>query len=481
MPKVDYEHPAYKTNLPCWEQIEDCLKGDRWIKKQGDKYLPRPNPSDESDENKERYKQYIQRAVFYNFTGRTLAGLVGQVFAKPPVIETDNLLETVTGDADGAGVSLLQQSKAALAAVMSKGRGGLFVDYPETEGPATIEQQEAGAVRPNIIFHEPESIINWRTIRQGARNLLSLVVIKENYNNDDDGFGYVVKPQIRALRLVDGIYTVQIWQKQSDEKEAGEYSLINEFVPTDSSGLPLREIPFQFIGWENNDPTPDLPPLYDLSVLNVGHYRNSADYEESVYMVGQPTPWFAGLTREWVDEVLEGTIQLGARAAVPLPEGASAGLLQASPNTLPKEAMEHKEKQAIAIGAKLVEARAVQQTATEAGINNASETSVLSSGANNVTSAYVRALKWCVLFMGASDKFEFELNTDFEIHRLSPQDAQALLAMWQGEGISWEEYRFNLKRSKIAYLEDEVAKAQIEAENPIDDSSIDVEPDQDEE
>jgi hypothetical protein len=61
--------------------------------------------------------------------------------------------------------------------------------------------------------------------------------------------------------------------------------------PKRGDGEAWNYIPFTFVGSVNNDETPDLPPLYDLAVLNVAHYRNSADYEESCYMVGQPTPY----------------------------------------------------------------------------------------------------------------------------------------------------------------------------------------------
>ena len=95
---------------------------------------------------------------------------------------------------------------------------------------------------------------------------------------------------------------------------------------------------------------------------------------------------------------LKGEVQLGSRAAVPLPEGGSMGLIQASANSMPKEAMDTKERQMVALGAKLVEQKQVQRTATEAGLENASETSVLASAANNTAEAFRKALKWCMEF-----------------------------------------------------------------------------------
>lgn len=462
MPNVDHEHPLYEELKPAWEQVNDCLKGDRFVKKKKDIYLPKPNPSDVSHENDLRYKQYLTRAVFYNVTARTLSGLVGQVFAKDPVVEVPPLLDSIIEDSDGSGVSLIQQSKCVLGHVLANGRAGLFVDYPTVEGVATRQDQLDGSIRPNILHYDAASIINWRSERVGAKNRLTLIVLKETHVDADDGFEEEIVNQYRVLRLVDGIYQVQIY-RDSTGSSTSAYGLVQEFTPTSSAGVALTEIPFQFIGWENNDETPDLPPLYDLSVLNLAHYRNSADYEEASYIVGQPTPYMTGLDQSWVDDVLNGEVHLGSRAAVPLPEGGSMGLIQASANSMPKEAMDTKERQMVALGAKLVEQKNVQRTATEAGLENASETSVLSSAANNTAEAFRKALKWCMLFVGTDGEIEFDLHTDFAIHTLTPQHQQSLLSLWQNDVLTWDELRDNLKKADIASLNNDEARDIIES------------------
>ena len=462
MPEVDHQHPLYDELHDSWELVQDCIKGERAIKKKKDAYLPKPNVNDVSAENDMRYKQYLKRAVFYNVTARTLSGLVGQVFSKDPVVNVPDLLDSIIEDSDGSGVSLTQQSKCVLGHVLANGRAGLFVDYPAVEGVATRQDQIDGSIRPNILHYDATNIINWRSERHGAKNKLTLVVLSETHVEDDDGFKEEIVEQYRVLRLVEGIYQVEIWRRSGGTGK-GDYGLIEQFVPTSAQGQPLTEIPFQFIGWENNDEVPDLPPLYDLSILNLAHYRNSADYEEACYITGQPTPYMTGLTQAWVDDVLQGQVTLGSRAAVPLPEGGSMGLIQASANSMPKEAMDTKERQMVALGAKLVEQRAVQRTATEAGLENASETSVLASAANNTAEAIRKALGWCMAFIGTSGEVTFDLNTDFSIHKLMPKDQQSLLSLWQNDVLTWEELRNNLLKANIAELPNEEARDIIDA------------------
>ncbi len=287
--------------------------------------------------------------------------------------------------------------------------------------------------------------------------------MSEKEVTDDDGFEAKEDLYFRVLRLFEGTYWSEIWYF---DEELNDFVLEERVQPLDGFGNVWSEIPFTFIGADNNDPTPDLPPLYDLAVINIAHYRNSADYEETSYICGQPTPWFAGLTQEWIDKNFPNGIQLGSRAAISLPADGSAGMLQPEPNLVPKEAMEMKERQMVALGAKLVEQKTVQRTAKEAGIESAAETSILATSAKNVSHAYTAALKWCAAFMGITVTTEtdvsYELNTDFDIARLPAADLSAIIAAWQGNAIAFEEMRDALKRGNIAYLDDEEAKQQME-------------------
>lgn len=461
---VDTVLSALSDVLPDYELIRDCVAGQRQIKKAQTKYLPDPDEAEpDVNERAARYKAYLARSVFYGVTGRTLRGLVGLVFDKDPAIEIPDLLAPVKEDATGSGTSLDQQAQAALADVVGLGRAGVLTDYPRTTGATTRRQALDGNVRPTIIRYKPEQIINWRTRTVGAKVLLALVVIKEGYVVEDDGFAETPGTQYRVLRLdAAGVYQVEIHR---DIESAG-LAIFETYTPTDGKGQPLREIPFSFIGAEDNDPDVDRPPLLDIAELNIAHYRNSADYEESCFMVGQPTPVLAGLTKQWVDEALGGRVRFGSRGAIPLPVGGSAELLQASENTMPMEGMKHKEDQMIALGAKLIENSGTQQTATEATQDHVMDNSVLGTCARNVSKAYRKALNWAWLYMTGEivddpEVIDYELNTDFASRMLTAADRTEIVSEWQKGAITWEEMRWNLKRSGVAYEDDEEAKDTI--------------------
>ncbi len=470
MPNVTFMRPELRKLLPQYELIEAAVAGEPTVKAAKTKYLPMPDAEDTSPENKARYIAYLLRAVFYNVTRRTLSGLIGQVFMREPVVKVPSLLETVVSDASGGGVSLVQQAKRSLSLTLAYSRSGLLVDYPKTAQGSTIADLEAGNIRPTIKTFQAKEIINWRVIQRGSKEVLSLVVLDESYCNSDDGFEMKNSRQYRVLKLVDNKYVQEIWRENIptdiDTKTTNRNYRIHEVIEmTGSNGEPLDEILFQFLGTENNDTNVDNPNMYDLASINMAHYRNSADYEEACFILGQPTVAVMGISEEWFKTVLGGVIRFGSRGGIPLPVGGDVKLLQAEENTMIKEAMETKERQMVALGAKLVEQKEVQRTAFETKVEATSEGSILSSTTKNVTAGYLWALKWCARLVGQpEDAIEFELNTDFDIARMAPDEQAQLIDSWQKGAITFTEMRQGLRKAGVATEDDKAAKAEIDAD-----------------
>ena len=458
---VSFEREDFKLAKKQYELIADCLAGETQVKTRRQFYLPHPAAYDPSKDAKNRYDAYLRRAVFYNVTNRTMRGMQGQIFAREPVAEVPDALDAVLADATGLGVSVNQLAEEGVAYNLAYGRGGFLVDFPPaTEGGYSRADVAAGRVRPYINVYKAQEIINWRTAVMDGVDKLSLVVLAEPYEIVVDTFAVRIGKLYRVFRLVDGVVEASIYTHES-----GTPSFV--YRPTKPNGEPWSVIPFGFFGSVNNDPKIDYAPLYDMASLNIAHYRNSADYEESSFLAGQPTPVFSGLTEHWVKEVLKGEIVLGSRAAVALPEGANAQLLQAEPNTMPFEAMQHKERQMVALGAKLVEQAAVQRTATEAGIESASENSVLSTIAKNTGAAMRQALLWAHEFIAPvtpeiERDFKYTLNTDFQLAKLTPDERRTIIEEWQKGAITFTEMRAVLRKGGVATLDDAAARAEIQ-------------------
>lgn len=474
----DYIRPELVAMLPVYRMCEDCFRGSEAVKRTHNyslsgshgngggvgygfsPYLPDPSPASENDTVRaKRYEQYLQRAVFYNVTRRTVTAMVGAVFARYPTFDLTGI-EYLENDVSGSGISLAQQAKDAMTEVMLKGRVGLLADMPVNQEGVSKADMMVKGIRPAIKIYKAESIINWRTCQIGAHACLSLVVLSESYIKEDDGFKPEYGEQLLILRLNDDGYAESEIVRKADN--SGWVSQgVNPI--TDNNGKQLAYIPFFFAGGDNNDADVDDVPIYDIAHLNIAHYRNSADYEEAVFISGQPTLVVSGLTQEWVEDNLPNGLGIGARSGVLLPQGGSAQLLQAQPNSATMEAMLHKENLMKTLGAKLIEVSKGQAvTATQAAADQASETSVLANIANNVSDAYSDALKACADFAGvARDNIVVTLNTNFSFNKLDAQARAQLVAEWQSGIITFGEARAQLVESEVATIEDPAEAKQV--------------------
>jgi hypothetical protein len=323
----------------------------------------------------------------------------------------------------------------------------LLVDYPPVSGGVSRKDNLQGGVQATITHYDECAIINWRTTKVGGKHVLSLVVLSE-VHEEPDGYGLTREQQYRELALVDGIYTVRVHRKT----DAG-WTIVEEYTPRNASGAPWTEIPFAFIGAVNNDPAIGPIPMYDIASLNLAHWRNSADYEESVYLVGQPQPWMSGLDETWRDHMEKNGVYLGSRAPWLLPASGDAGLLQAAPNTLAKAAMDQKENQLAALGARLVQPGGAIQTAYEAASDDATAHSVLSLICDNVSAAYTMALQWAGEMMGATGETSLSIPTDFVVDTLDAPTLTALLAAVQAGKLP--ESDFWAKLREVGYMDPE--------------------------
>lgn len=469
---VEFTRLEYLANIVTWQLVADACAGERAVKARGEQYLPRPNIGDQSSDANNRYAQYLSRAVYYNATGRTLSSLIGLAFTTWPEFQSIPSIEYLDDDADGASMPLVQHSGITMAEVLKTGRAGLLVDFPQpSDAPedanvTSIADMLEYGIRATINFYPAHTIINWRSERFASVQKLTLVVIREIENNYSN-FGYTADAIYRVLRLQDGVYTQEVWKKDlSITLEDGKHPYILHSVttPLDANGKPWREIPFTFVGAVNNSPdveshlvesgwTPysSISPLYDIAVLNLAHYRNSADFEDSAFICGQPQPYMTGLSEEWRDMLVKQGITLGARAVLPLPVGATFGLAQASANPLILQAMTQKEEQMAALGAKLVQRQKAARTATQAVHEQSNDNSVLSLACDNVSTAYTRALGWCVRFMGGDEEaVSYSINTEsFFGNSIDGPTVQAVVQAWQSGAVPEADMWSALRRMAV--------------------------------
>ncbi|QCT21767.1 DUF4055 domain-containing protein [Jejubacter calystegiae] len=419
---ITFIRPEQKAACEIWKKIRDVCKGAEAIKSAGHEYLPKLAPSDKSARNRKRNEDYLTRAVFYAITSNTKIGLLGLAFRKDPTLTAPEKLEYAQSNADGAGTSIYQQAQQVLDNVLEVAREGLYVDYAD------------GANQAIILRYQAENIINWRTDRINGRDQLVLVVLRECIE-EPDGYGFKNVIQYRELALEEGRFVCRVWRR-SGETGSGGYEVSSEYWPKPKSETSWDEIPFTFVGAQNNDPTIDESPLAALTEINLGHYRNSADYEDSVWFCGQVQPYISGLDSMWRDWLEKNGIKVGSREPLLLPKDGSFGYAQAAPNMLAKEAMDSKRDYMVQLGARLIEQNSAAKTATQASGEQTSSTSVLGICVSNVTEAYGRALAWCARYLGMKgEEPTFVISQEFIAKVAESGMVTAIVSAWQSGAI----------------------------------------------
>ncbi|WP_272691147.1 DUF4055 domain-containing protein [Providencia sp. PROV132] len=412
---VDFTRPEYKAAAPQWKLVRDVCRGGEDI----NTYLPELVEQDDA-RKKKRNKDYQDRAVFYPITGNTRNGMIGMAFKKDPLVAVIEKLSCLKDDADGAGSSIYQLAQSSLESVLEVGRHGLYVDY------------NSDSKLPYIFQYRAEDIINWRTARINGRTMLTLVVLRETVE-EEDGFGFKDAIQYRVLAIEDGHFICRVYRKAAGQSV---FQIDSEYMPERAGNGAWDEIPFTFIGAQNNDHTIDEAPLLGLAKINLGHYRNSADYEDSVFFCGQVQPYLGGLDTTWRDHLEKTGVIVGSRSPVMLPKDGFFGYAQAQPNMLAKEAMDSKRDYMVALGAQLVSADSKVKTVIQSVGEQNAQTSILSICCSNVSDAFSKALMWCAEYLGLDTAdISFEINKDLVNHIADSAMIREIVSAWQSSAI----------------------------------------------
>lgn len=433
----------YNRRLETWRKCRDARDGEEAIKARGKDYLP-PLP----EQSQEGYDNYLRRALWYGATGRTVDSLLGLMFWRPARMEMPAKQEWMLEDVDGAGAPVAELAETVADEVITVGRCGILVDYPEVEPGASRLDVERAQIQPYAAVIKTEDILSWKYTTIGHRRVLSEVVFSTGQGEDG-------VERFQVLRLTPAGYTSSI-----EDSEGRALEKVR--IPT-IAGKPLQRIPFRFVNPDRGDsPVPPLPPIKPLADVNFSHYMTMADLEHGRFFCGIPTPIFAGFAFQEGDVVKLGSTS-GIAAADPQ---AKAYFLEFTGEGLAalERAADQKEKMMAKLGSRLLsEDRAAAETAEALRIRQSGESAVLSSIAASVSAAVTWTLRSMCEWIGADPaQAIFGLSLDYRTARLSAQELDALSRAVQAGTMPIPDFFHALKEGGVLaedreledYLED---------------------------
>ena len=456
---VRTKHPDYTARKNQWARCRDVVAGKDAVTLNAMNYIPKLREQTNQD-----YLDYVGRANFYNATARTIGGLKGMLFRKPPIKDVPPNVDILLNDVDMCGMPFDVFAQEVVEQCLEVGRVGILVDHapaPVVDTTLTKAAAQQLGLRPNMKIYTAENIINWKFKQINNVWTLCQVVLAEEFTQpakDASGneleFDNVTEPRYRVLDLEnDTTYRNRVFRID----EMGNDSVIETTYPLMNNKF-LNFIPFVVITEDGVSFEVEEPPLLDLVDLNLSHFRTSADYEQGCHFTALPTLFIAG----WEPAVptaggVPDKVYLGSQSAICMSDPTAKAQfveftgqgLQAVENNL-----DRKEQQMAILGARMIAGEKKQaETATTSAIHRTGENSILSAFSIAVSLGLTKVVTWFSNWTGNNTECKYELNRDFLPVAVDGPTLTAVTAIWQAGGMSDEEYFDWMQRGDLIEAE----------------------------
>lgn len=449
-------HPLYSLYADRVQECRDVISGEDTVKSKGTLYLP-PLPS--HIQKPDRYRAFKDRATFFNATARTLAGLVGAVFRKPPIIQNlpPALSQRLALDSfTPSGSSLVALSEEVFQEILTTGRVGILLDRPFSSD----DPQEDP--RPFAVLYRTEDILNWTTQRRGRTLATTSILLRELEDDPAPILSLSVAPnptyRHRLLALDEEGYYYQQLLDSHLSPTSGRIYLTNR-------GARLRHIPFISITPASLTLSPEKPPLLDIVKLNLSHFRSYASLEHGRMYTAFPQ-YYVSFDAEQTGISLENSEDQEQTAGVtPYSvdadavweiEGGRPGILEFNGSGLNslENAIEQKAGQIQALGGRLVTPMksmpATSGVALE--LQELGDAALLLRIASRVAEAMNLLISWTIDWEGLSlpdPAPNFSFQASFTNTKITGRELRAILALFKEHAIPRDVLYHGLRESGV--------------------------------
>lgn len=478
--KAKVENPMQQTkaeytdNVHRWRWLRTACEGSDAIKR----LIPREFLPQMSGMTEEDYNTYLEKALWYNATGRTAEAYKGMILAVPPQYNLPPELDKYSDNIDGAGTTWDSFCEKLIDEKIKVGRDVICVDFTAADPTNKVE------ARPVFKIYTAEQLRNWNVgVVNGAVGYTMIVLVEEYEKPADSQNPFSLTRYERWL----GYWIDENGECQLNIYDTGEDSLgVQNVELKDGKGKPLRIIPVVVSGTKGIEyGITSKPILLDLLEVNKSHFNDSAEYEWAKFFVASPIPVItgAGTQIEYETNDFGQTVEkpkqefkVGASQAwVFSASEAKATYLSIDGNGLAtfENSMKAKENMMATLGARVLqEDKKAAEAAETAAIKRASENSVLADLANTASEAIRKAVEIFMVWIGRQPvKIDFAFNNEFSPKGVEPTMLTAMVSALQGSTISYATFYENLKSAgfKFANENADAEKSVIETEKPADD------------
>lgn len=418
-------HPGVAYNYTEWMLLRDAAEGEKAVKDGAKAYLPHMSGMDD-----EEYVGYLDRATYYNFTGRTISAMNGTLFRRRPVLSgmPERFLERLK-NVSSENHSLFDYCASVAQQIIHMGRVAVLLDLPRT--PSTQP-------KPYFTTYKAEHILDWEVEKRDGRDVLIYVVLREyKISTSRESVDRKLRVTYRTLHLGPNGYYQHVYQNPDGDADLVPEHKSAAIVPQ-RAGKALDYIPIMIFGPQFNTPEVQKSPMLDVAQTNISHYRSYAELEQGLFYTGFPV-YYAE-----IGQGAEGgaDYELAPNRVWETPTGTKPGLLEFNGHGLKflENALDRKEQHAASLGGRMIGIRtsAVSESDNAVRMKELNEHSTLLGVSKALDAGFTTLVQWWARWAGASETeanaIDIEFNKDFVFDGIGSREFRAVHAMYK-DGI----------------------------------------------
>jgi len=446
-----FAHPEYVYWMPEWEILRDTFLGEVEVKRKGTKYLPALE-----DQTPGEYDAYLDRAVFFNMTGRTVSGIVGTLFRRDPIISgLPKKFEKAVKAISKANEGYALFAKMTAQEIVHVGRVGVLLDMDED-----------GKKPPFLASYLAENIIDWDVEVIDGRFELTRVVLREvRVTRENQAVARQYFAAYRVLILENGVYRQEVYEKENANADlTGDPSTV---VVPKNRGNALNYIPFVMFGPYSNNPDVEKSPVLDIAKLNLSHYKSYAHLEHGRFFTACPI-YYAQTN----GNVEAQEYKLGPSTVWEVGPNEKPGVIEFNGNGLKflETALDMKESQISALGGRMLGTRSGSTAESDnlVKLKERNEQSTLLNVSQTLDAGFTKLIRWWLIWQDvtqeAADEVSMEINKDFLFDNISAREFRAIHSMYMDGVIPIDVVYDYLRRAEVipAWMQVEEFKALLD-------------------
>ncbi len=417
---------ALANYLPDYQLIRTIIQGDRALKGAGELYVPRLSGQDNNE-----YNAMISRPSFENYTARVLDGLTGLAFSKDAIIELPSSMDKITEDVSLSELSLNDFATQLVREVLTVGRCGMLVDMPnnDTTGMSLADVERLN-VRPYAKIYNSENIINWRYTLVNNVQTLTMVILSEVSETWTTEYDSTTENIYRVLILRNGVYQQEVWREGSKDTW-----VVDTIIEPLMNGKKMDFIPFVSVTTDKITLEPSKPPMLDLAVVNLSHFKISVDFAHGSHYTALPTAFIWGAQLQDGDKITLGSTSAHVFSD---PSGKAEYLeFQGQGLTTLSNEKDVLVNRMASLGARfLAEDKKVAETDSSQQTRSSGERAILIAAVTTISGGITKMLEIMAQWMNISGNISYKLNKDYVLTSIDAQFMKELIVGRQTNDIT---------------------------------------------